>query len=151
MLKVAVVILIVMHVFAGFVALMAFIAPKMMLKSTYKAMTGNALDSVQDADFLKVVSNRQSKVGFYALTTVVFCFFVLIAGFRKAQKWAWWCLLIVAGVTWLEGLISYIIIGSLMYILIYAIGTVLLFVGVLLPVKEFFAKTAEQPEEAEAA
>jgi len=144
MLKVAVVILAVMHIFAGIVALASFIAPKTMIRSTFEAMTGKEIDSVQDADLLKVILNRQSKVGFYALSTVVFSLFVLFAGFRKAQKWAWWCFLIVGGIVWGEGLISYILIGSMMYILIYAIGTALLLLGVLLPIKAFFGTEVEE-------
>jgi len=144
MLKVAVVILAVMHIFAGIVALASFIAPKTMIRSTFEAMTGEEIDSVQDADLLKVILNRQSKVGFYALSTVVFSLFVLFAGFRKAQKWAWWCFLIVGGIVWGEGLISYILIGSMMYILIYAIGTALLLLGVLLPIKAFFGTEVEE-------
>ena len=144
MLKVAVVILIVMHVFAGIVALAVLVAPSTMLRSTFKAITGKALDSVQDDDLMKVILNRQRMVGFYALISVIFSFFVLFAGFRKAQKWAWWCFLIAAGIAWLGGLINFIVIGSLMYILIFAIGTALLLVGILLPVKVFFAGSEEE-------
>lgn len=144
MLKVAVVILIVMHVFAGIVALAVFIAPNTMLRSTFKAVTGKPLSSVQDNDQMKLILNRQRMVGFYAVISVIFSFFVLFAGFRKAQKWAWWCFLIAAGVAWLGGLISNVVIGSLMYILIFAIGIVLLLVGILLPVKMFFAGPAKE-------
>jgi len=143
MLKVAVIILIVVHIFAGIYSGLTVIAPRMMLKSTFKAMTGNELDSVQDADHLKVTLNRNRKAGFYALVTVIFSFFVLFAGFRKAQQWAWWCFLIGGGVAWLGGLIDYIILGSAMHIVLQAVGTVLFLLGVLLPVKAFFSEAPE--------
>lgn len=144
MLRIAVVVLVVMHIFAGIVALLSFVAPKMMISSTFEAITGKEIDSVQDADLLEVMLNRQSKVGFYALSTVVFCLFVLLYGFRQAKKWAWWCLLVVAGIVWAEGLISYIIMGNVMYIIIYAIGMALLFLGVLLPIKAFFGTEVQE-------
>ena len=163
MLKAAVVILIIAHVFAGIYTLMTFAAPKVMMKSTFKAVTGKALDSVQDADYLKVLSNRQRTLGFYAVIAVIYSFFVLFAGFRKAQKWAWWAFLVGGGIAWVGGLINNIALGSKMHIALQASGTVIFLVGILIPIKAFFGEAAgaragdteaseeakEEPKEAE--
>lgn len=147
MLKVAVVILIVVHVYAGLYCLTTIVAPKKMLESTFEAVTGKALDTLQDADHLKVMTNRNRKTGFYALISVIFSFFVLFTGFQKAEKWAWWCFLIGGGIAWLGGLIDYIVLGSKMHIVLQAIGTAAFLVGILLPVKVFFAKEVEEVRE----
>ncbi len=42
------------------------------------------------------------------------------------------------------GLIDYIIVGTSMHIVLQGIGVVIFLVGVLLPVKVFFAKPAEE-------
>lgn len=143
MLKVAVVILIVMLAYGGIYSLMNIIVPEVIMKSSFKAMTGKALDTV-DADSLKALKASHRYMGVYAVVTVVFGFFILFAAFRKAQKWAWWNFLIAGGIMWLWGLIHSIVIGDTANLIAHIIGIVIFLVGVLLPVKEFFAKEAEE-------
>jgi hypothetical protein len=57
-------------------------------------------------------------------------------------KWAWWGFLIGGGIVWVWGVASSIIIGDIFYLALQLIGLILLIVGILLPVKEFFAKKA---------
>lgn len=140
MLKAAVIILAIGHIFAGLYASITFIAPKMMLESTFESITGKSLDSVQEPDHLEVMINRQRKAGFYALTAIVFALFVLFSGFRRAEKWAWWCFLLGGGLTWLWGVIDYVILGSKMHIILQSVGLIIFLIGVLLPTKIFFAK-----------
>jgi hypothetical protein len=146
MLRVAVILLAIGSIFAGAYSLTTVIAPRMMLESTFEAVTGSNLGSVEDADHLKVMLNRHRRAGLYALVSVIFSFFVLFTGFRKAEKWAWWAFLVGGGLAWLWGLIDYIVVGSTMHIVLQAVGTGIFLVGVLLPVGVFFAKApAEAP------
>lgn len=140
MLKGAVIILIVMLVYAGVYSLASIIAPKAMVRSTFTAITGKALDSIQDADYLKALSERQRNVGLYALTTVIAGFFFLFVGFQKSQKWAWYGFLVVGGIAWLWGLIYSLVIGDRLNSLLMAIGIVIFLVGLLIPIKVFFGK-----------
>ena len=142
MLKVAVVILVIMLAYGGVYALMSIIVPKATMGSTFKARTGKALDSVQDADYLGVLVGIHRQLGLYALTTTISGFFVLFAAFRKAQKWAWWCFLVVGGIAWLWGMISAIVIGDKVNMPLQIIGMVIFLVGILIPIKVFFAKEA---------
>jgi hypothetical protein len=146
MLKAAVVILIIGHVFAGIYSLTAIIIPGVMLKSTFEAVTGKTLDSVQDAGYLKVTLNRYRTAGLYALTTTIFGFFVLFVGFRRAQKWAWWTLLVGGGIALLWGLVNYIVVGSKLHILLQAVVMAIFLVGILIPIKAFFGKAAGAQE-----
>jgi uncharacterized membrane protein len=69
-------------------------------------------------------------------------FFVLFNAFNKAAQWAWWAILIVGGIGWIYGLIVQILEGDMMNMTLHIIGIVILALGLLLPVKEFFAKKA---------
>jgi hypothetical protein len=144
MLKAAVVILAIGTIYAGIYSVMTLAAPRMMEQSTFEAITGKALDSVQDAGYLKALLHEMRSVGLYALTAVIFSFFILFAGFRKAQRWAWWAFLIGGGLAWLWGLIDGIAIGNRLHIPLQAIGIVLFLVGMLIPIKAFFGKEAEE-------
>jgi hypothetical protein len=145
MLKVAVVILVIMLAYGGIYSLMSIFVPKAMMGSAFNARTGKALDSVQDADYLGMLVGTHRQLGLYALTTTIAGFFVLFAGFRKAQKWAWWSFLVVGGIAWLWGMISAIIIVDKVNMPLQIIGMVLFLVGILIPIKAFFGK--EAPEE----
>jgi len=144
MLKVAVVILVIGTIYAGIYSLMAIAIPKVMMQSAFKAITGKALDSVQDADYLRALSHEVRLEGLYALTATIFAFFVLFTGFRKGQRWAWWAFVVGGGIAWLWGLIDAIVIGNKLHIPLQAVGIVLLLVGILLPVKVFFAKEVKE-------
>ena len=150
MLKVAVIILIVMLAYAGIYSLMTAIAPKVIMGSFFKAITGKTFDSVTDAGYLKALSLSHRYMGVYALVTVIFGFFILFIGFRKAQIWAWWSILVGGGIMWLWGLIITIVIVDTVNLIGHIIGMVLFLVGLLLPIKDFFAKaTEEAPQEAQ--
>lgn len=147
MLKVAVVVLIVMLAYGGIYSLMNIIVPKVIMKSSFKAVAGEALDTVKDANYLKALLGSYRGMGVYALATVIFGFFVLFAAFRKAQKWAWWSFLVVGGIMWLWGLINTIVVVDTVNIILHAIGMVIFLVGLLIPVKAFFAKEAKPAKE----
>jgi len=140
MLKVAVVILIVMLAYAGVYSLMSIFAPTVMMKSALTATTGKTLDNARDDGYLKALTGGQRNLGLYALTTAIAGFFVLFAGFRKGQKWAWWSFLVVGGITWLWGLVYAIVTVDTIHITLGAIGMVIFLVGLLIPIKAFFGK-----------
>lgn len=144
MLKVAVIILVIMLAYAGVYSLMTAIVPKVVMKSTFKAMTGQTFESVTDDGYLRALSISHREMGVYALVTVILGFFILFAGFRKAQKWAWWSILVGGGIMWLWGLINAIVIVDAVNLIGHVIGLVLFLVGLLLPVKEFFTKATKE-------
>ena len=142
MMRIAVLILVIMLAYAGIYSLMSIFVPKLVMESIFSAITDKPLSSIQDAGYLKALSGRQMHAGMYTLTTVIAGFFVLFAGFQKAQKWGWWGFLVVGGIAWLWGLIYSIVIGDNLSIIFMLIGTVLLLVGLFLPYKSFFGKKA---------
>ena len=147
MLKVAVIILVIMLAYAAVYSVIALIAPKTVMASAFKAMTAKTLDDAQTDGYLKPLMTGQRNTGVFALATTISGFFVLFAGFQKAQKWAWWAFLVVGGVAWLGGLIICIAIGDTVNMILQLVGIVLLLLGVLLPIKAFFAGAPKQVEE----
>lgn len=150
MLKVSVIILVVMFSYAAVYSLVAIIVPEVVLKSTLQASIGKTLDQAQNDGYLKVLTAIVIYLGGLALALVIAGFFILIIGFRKAQKWAWWALLIVCCIGWLVGLIINVPIGETTNVSLHIVGLVMFLVGLLLPVKTFFAKAVEEaPQKAE--
>jgi hypothetical protein len=124
-------------------SLMALIVPEVVMRSSLKAMTGKTLDEAQNDGYLKALALGPRHVGVFALASTASGFFILFAAFRKAQRWAWWAFLVVGGIAWLGGLIVTIAIADKLNMVLYIIGLVIFLVGLLLPVKVFFAKAAE--------
>lgn len=144
MLKIGVVILTILLIYSGVYVLMAIFTPKTVVKGTFKTITGKELDSVQNAGYLKVLLDRQRSLGVFALTSVISCFFILFVGFRKAQKWAWWALLLVIGIGSIWGLIHNIVNADTLNIVLMAVGLAILLLGLLIPIKAFFSGTTEE-------
>lgn len=144
MLKIAVVILVVMLAYAGVYSLMCIVAPKAVLKNTVQASTEKTLDDAQNDGYLKALTVIMRNLGALALAGIIAELFILLTAFRKAQKWAWVALLIACSVGWLSGLIINIAIGDKTNMILHLIGIVVFLVGLLLPVKEFFAKPAAE-------
>ncbi len=143
MLKVAVVILVVMLAYATVYCLLGLIVPEVALKSNLGAR-GKTVDEVRNDGYLGIIATSQRNIGVFALATIISAFFVLFAGFRKAEKWAWWAFLVVGNVAWVGSLIINIAIGNTTDAILHIIGTVVGLVGIFLPVKVFFGKEAEE-------
>lgn len=142
MLKVATIILIVMLAYAGVYGIMLVFMPKVVMESSFEAATGEKLENIQNADYLKIMLGEMRHLGIFVLTVVISSFFFLFVGFRKAEKWAWWAMLVVGIIAWGYGLIMNFVTGDTFNAFLHLIGIVIFFVGLLIPVKIFFAKKA---------
>jgi len=143
MLKVSVIILTIMLAYAGVYTLMAIFVPKVVAGSAFKAATGETLDSIQDAKHLGFLLRSQRMIGQYALASVIASFFILLGGFQKGRKWAWWSFVIGGAVCWLWGVINALVIVDKVNLPLQSVGAVLWLLGVILPVKVFFAEATK--------
>jgi len=66
--------------------------------------------------------------------------FVLFTAYKKAEKWAWFYILVVGVLGWVNNLVANVIFKNPMTTTIIIIGLVLVTIGLLIPVKEFFCK-----------
>jgi len=142
MLKAATIILLIMLIFGGVYSLMLIFVPKVILSSGFESTTGEKLEDIPKASYLKVMVNEMMHMGALALSAVISSIFILFAAFRKAQKWAWWTLLITGVIAWGYGLIENLITVDMFNAILHLVGIVIFLVGLLLPVKEFFVKKA---------
>ena len=142
MVKVATVILLIVLIFGGVYSLMLVFAPKMALSGGFEGITGEKLEDIQNASYLKVMVSDVMHMGAIGLAATISCIFILFAAFRKAEKWAWWALLITGVIAWGGGLIETIVSGDMFNSLLHLIGLVIFLVGLFIPVKAFFGKKA---------
>jgi len=140
MLKTATAILLIGMIFATLYSLVLIVAPQTIGGSTLKARAGLEFTAVQDPGAAETIVVQTRHMGIFGLTTSIAMLFVLFAGFKKGQKWAWWAFLFVGGIAWLYGLVMQIIEKDMMNLIGHLIGTALWLLGILLAVKAFFPK-----------
>ena len=143
MLKIGVVLLAVMLVFAAAYSFMGIFAARLIVGSNFEAITGEALDSISDEGYERALLNTQRYLGAFALATTTAGCFILFAAFKKSAKWAWWAILLVGGIAWGWGLISNVLINDTLNIILQCVGTGLFLLGVFLPVGDFFGESGK--------
>ena len=78
MLKVSIVMLAVMLAFAGVYSLLNIFATELVSSSAFEAVSGKALDGIQDGSFLAAYLWANRYVGVFALCTTIAGFFILL-------------------------------------------------------------------------
>jgi hypothetical protein len=134
-------ILLIGMLFALLYSLVIIISPQTIVGSTLKAR-GTSLESVQDRGAAGTIIVETRHMGVFGLTTTIAMLFILFTGFKKGQKWAWWAFFIVGTIAWGFGLVTQIIEKDMPNLIGQLIGIVLLYLGLLIPLKEFFPKKA---------
>jgi hypothetical protein len=142
MLKTASAILLVGLLFGTAYTLVIIVSPQTVANSTLQARADMSLENVQDKGAAETIVTYARHMGVFGLTTNIAMFFVLFMGFKKAQKWAWWAFLFTGGIAWIFGLVTQIGEGDKMNMIGHVIGIGLWLIGILLPIKAFFAKKA---------
>jgi hypothetical protein len=140
MIRTATVILTVALAFAGVYALMTIALPEMIEGLTFQAVTGENLGDIEDMGFRRAYRIISRHEGLFALTTVLPTFFILFAGFRKAQRWAWWAILFTGILAWGWGLADSLSHWGYVNFWLHVLGFVIMLAGLLLPIKAFFGK-----------
>ncbi len=138
--KVAVIILFFMLVYAGVYSLMSIFTPEIVMESSFQAVTGESIQNIGDEKYLEAFLSSGRSGGLFALTTVIAGFFILFAAFRKTEKWSWWAFLVVAFFAWAWGTVNGALVNARVYFLMNLGGMVIFLAGVLLPVRAFFSK-----------
>jgi len=142
MLKTATTILLIGVLFGTLYSVAVVVSPQTIARSTLKARVGIGLEAVQDRGAAETLVAQTRHLGIFALTTNIAMFFILFAGFKKGQRWAWWAFLFAGGIAWIFGLVTEILEKDTMNTIGHSIGTLLWLVGLLLAMKVFFPKKA---------
>lgn len=141
MLKTASSIFTIMLIFSGLYGLLVTFDPQMIAESTLKARAGKVLADVEDPAVANVFVSQTRHLGVFALCITIALFYVLFKGFKKGEKWAWWTFLFAGGIGYGFGLVVQILEVDVLNLILHAIGTGLLLVGLLISYKAFPAKT----------
>ena len=142
MLKTATTILLIGVLFGTLYSVAVVVSPQTIARSTLKARVGIGLEAVQDRGAAETLVAQTRHLGIFALATNIALLFILFAGFKKGQKWAWWAFLFIGGLAWIFGLVTEILEKDTMNTIGHSIGTLLWLVGLLLAMKVFFPKKA---------
>jgi hypothetical protein len=146
MLRLAVLILLIMLIYAGLYSVISIIKPEVIVGSTIKGAVSKTLDEAQYDGYLKAFLALCRSAGIFGLAATISGLFILFTGFRKAYKWAWFALLIGGGIAWLGGLILAIFISDFLNTFIRLVGTGISILGLFLPFKVFFGKKQKETE-----
>jgi hypothetical protein len=137
MLKTALTILLIVVVFGAVYCLVLIVSPQTVSGHSLKAN-----EELQNPAFANALYDVVRHMGALGLAANIAAFFILINGFKKGEKWAWWGFFCTGIVGWVYGVTRFIINGDTKNLVGNLIGFVLFLIGVLLPLKVFFPKKA---------
>jgi hypothetical protein len=140
--KISFVILLIMMILALIYGLMALLTPQIIVARSFQGFVG--MSWIEFASSNQIVAGYililERMAGGLGLAAVIGGLIVLLAAFRKAEKWAWFYILIISLIAWVNNLVANIICKNVMTTWIIIIGLVLLAVGLLIPAKDFFSR-----------
>jgi tellurite resistance protein TehA-like permease len=139
MLKVGTILLAIGLIFSSVYGILLVFTPATISASTLEVRGGN-FEAAKDTAAGQAFIVQSRHLGVMVICLSIAMFFVLFTAFNKGAQWAWWALLFGGGIAWLYGLIVQILEGDMLNMILHIIGIIILLFGLLLPVKEFFAK-----------
>ena len=140
MLKAATIILLVLFVLAAGYSILIIIAPSITLEGDFRAVTGKSYEGALEAGPLTVSLLYLRHVGVANLAIAIAAAFILLASFRKAQRWAWWALLVTGGLVAGFGTIANLVIGNWFDFATHLVALLWFLTSLLIPVKTFINK-----------
>jgi hypothetical protein len=140
MLKAGTIILLALFILTAGYAILDVVAPQITLEGDFQAVTGKSFEGVLEPGplFIAKLYLRHMAVASFAVATAAI--FILLGAFRKAQRWAWWALLVAGGIVLVFAIVVNFLIANWFDFTTHVAVLVWLLVGLLIPVKVFFAK-----------
>ena len=140
MLKVGTIVLLVLFILTAGYSLVDIVAPQITLEGDFQAVVGSSYEGALEAgpQSIAMLYLRHISVGSLAISTAAI--FILFGGFRTAQPWAWWALLVSCGMVAGFGTVVNLAIANWFDFTSHLVALVWLLVGLLIPVKRFFAR-----------
>ena len=142
MLKAGTIVLLVLFIVLAGYSFVDIIVPQITLEGDFQAITGKSYEGVLEPGPLTVPLLYLRHLGVTNIAFAAAATFILLAGFRKAQRWAWWALLVSGGLFAGFGTIVNLVIGNWFDFTSHLVGLLWLLAGLLIPVKTFFTRKA---------
>lgn len=140
--RISFVILLIMMIVALIYAFITLFMPQVIVMRSFQGYTGQswcefAGSNPTLAGYILGIERMAGGLGFVISFGALF---VLFTAYKKVEKWAWFYILVVGILGWVNNLVANIIFKNSMTITIIVIGLVLIVIGLLIPVKDFFGK-----------
>jgi hypothetical protein len=142
MLKAGTIVLLVLFILTAGYSVVDIVAPWFTLEGDFQAVTGGSFEGVLEAGPLFVSMLYLRHLGVASLAISIAAVFILFAGFSKAQRWAWWALLITGGLVVGFATVVNFAIANWFDFTTHLVVLVWLLAGLLIPVKVFFGRKA---------
>ena len=102
--KISFVIILIMMILALIYALMAMFTPQLIIMRSFQGYTGQsfaeyAVSNPEVAGFILVLERMAGGIG---LALVLGALIVLMTAFKRAEKWAWFFVLVTALIAWVK-------------------------------------------------
>jgi len=139
-------------IYSSFFSVLNIIAPRFMMGDTVNSLIGIGADDAKKVATMKSLEFGQKIMGSIGLV-ISFCgFIILITGFWRGKKWAWWMFLISGVTSYIWGLVyqlwGLIFQGLTMAIkssiIFQSIAIIALMIGLSISVNSFFKKEQKQ-------
>lgn len=136
------VILMIGSVLALVYALAAFTKPELLASRSFPLYTGLKWDNLlnESPNIAKYVLILERMCGGLGLATVLAGFFVLLTAFRKGEKWAWYCMMVVSLIGWGNNLLANVMMHNTPIIVIIIVGLLILVAGLIVSAKAFLGE-----------
>ena len=140
--KIGTIILLVMFIIGTLYSLFTIIYAESTANSNYSLYIGKSWSEIvvsnpKLAHLYREIIRLAGGIGF---AFQIAGFFVLIAAFRKGEKWAWFCILFMALIGWISVLAHDIFLKDIIFIIVDSVGLALLIIGLVIPAKAILCK-----------
>jgi hypothetical protein len=140
--QISYVILMIMMIIALVYAALAFAQPNLLVSRSFTLYTGISWNDFLNtspihAHYMLILERMAGGLGFaLSLGGII----VLIAIYRKGVKWAWYYILVVGIIGWVNNLVANIMFKNSLIIIVIVVGLVLITVGLIIPAKDFLGE-----------
>jgi hypothetical protein len=137
--QVSFVILIIESVIALLYSLGAFFIPELLTLRSFPLYTGQSWQSLlnENPEIANYIMILEGAAGGLGVTATLANLFVLLTGFRKGERWAWFFVLVVSILGWGSILITNILLKNLLSEIIMSGGMFLLVAALIISAKAF--------------
>ncbi len=140
--QISYVILMIMMIIALIYALAATIQPELLVSRSFPLYTGQSWnDFLSSSPILaKYMLILERMAGGLGIALSIGGLIVLLTVYRKVIRWAWYYVLVVGVLGWVNNLIANIMCKNSLIVIIILVGLALIAIGLIIPSKTFLCE-----------
>ena len=143
--QISFVILLVMTFVALIYAVITTVSPESLVSRSFPLYTGQPWNDfiTQNPTLANYMIILEREAGGLGIAVSLGGVFVLLTAFRKVEKWAWYYILVVSIIGWVNLLIANIIFKNSLIIVIIVTGLLLVVIGLIMSARVFLTSKKE--------